>query len=237
MNDDYNRIARTYDLLFSSALKQLRQDIRTYIFHKKYHRVVDICCGTGEQLHYLSNGNMQLCGIDSSLAMLEQARRTCPEQVELHLLDAEQDAFSANSFDCAIISLALHEKHPFSAQTIFDNCHRLIREQGALIIADFNPPVTGLLGSLIGKCFIPLIERCAGNKHYERYSLWIKDGGLETFLARLNVTAEIISQPLHGNLLCCAVIKNDEVKVAQHNFGLLDLNLRLNQKIKPRKLT
>ncbi len=226
MNDDYRRIARIYDLFLSTALKQLRQDIRTYVFHKKYQHVVDICCGTGEQLRYLSKPHMQLCGIDSSLAMLEQARKVCSSEVDLHLLDAEQGSFAANSFDCAILSLALHEKHPSSARTIYANCHKLLREQGALIIADFNPPAKGFLGSFLGRCVIPLIEKCAGSDHYMNYSQWVDRGGLEHFLTRLNVTAEIISQPLHGNLLCCAVIKDDYRKITQQNFALLDLNLR-----------
>ena len=236
MNDDYQRIARMYDLFLSTALKHLRQDIRTYIFHKKYQRVVDVCCGTGQQLRELSRTGMHLCGIDSSLAMLEQARKVCSDEVDLHLLDAEQDSFAADSFDCAILSLALHEKHPSSARTIYSNCYRLLREQGALIIADFNPPASGILGSFLGRCLIPLIEKCAGADHYRNYTQWVDNGGLEKFLARLNVTAEIISQPLHGNLLCCAVIKNDYSKISQQNFALLDLNLRQNIQSQPNRL-
>jgi ubiquinone/menaquinone biosynthesis C-methylase UbiE len=166
--------------------------------------------------------------------MLEQARNVCSSEIDLHLLDAEQDSFAANSFDCAILSLALHEKHPSSARTIYANCHRLLREQGALIIADFNPPAKGILGSFLGRCIIPLIEKCAGSDHYLNYSQWVDDGGLEQFLNRLNVTAEIISQPLHGNLLCCAVIKDDYRKITQQNFALLDLNLRHKIQNQPR---
>jgi len=226
MNDDYRRIAKIYDLFFSAALRQLRQDIRTYVFHRNYHRVVDICCGTGEQLHLLSRSDMQLCGIDNSLAMLERARTRCPEQVELHYLDAEQDSFSANSFDCVILSLALHEKHPATATTIYSNSHKLLRQQGALIIADFNQPPPGIIGTVLGKCLIPLVERCGGTDHFRRYSHWLENGGVVEFLARRNLAAEVISQPLHGNIICCAVIKDDDRKAAQHNFALLDLNLR-----------
>ncbi len=235
MNDDYRQIAKIYDLLFSAALRQLREDIRTFVFHKNYHRIVDICCGTGEQLRCLDRAGMKLCGLDSSLAMLEQARKTCSEETEFYLLDAEQDSFAANSFDCAILSLALHEKHPAAARTIYRNCHRLLREHGALIIADFNTPAPGLPGSLIGRCFIPFIEKCAGSDHYQSYSKWMKNGGLETFLNSQKVSAEIISQPLRGNILCCAVIKNDQRKIEQQNFALLDLDLRKKQQKKNRR--
>ncbi len=226
MNDDYRRIAKRYDLLFSAALKQLREDIRTFIFHKNYHRIVDICCGTGEQLRCLDRPGMELYGLDSSLAMLERAREACSDATQFYLLDAEQDSFAAGSFDCVILSLALHEKHPAAARTIYRNCHRLLKEHGALIIADFNTPPPGLLGSLIGQLLLPFIEKCAGSDHYLNYSKWMKAGGLETFLNYRKVSAEIISQPLRGNILCCGVIKNDQKKIEQQNFALLDLDLR-----------
>ncbi len=229
MNDQYRRIAKIYDHLFSRALRQLRQDMRTYIFHKNYRRVVDICCGTGEQLRLLSRPDMHLCGIDNSLQMLEQARISCSEQVDLHFLDAEQDSFSPNSFDCAILSLALHEKHPTTAMTIYNNSQKLICEQGALIIADLNQPPPGILGALFSRCLIPLVEKCGGSDHYRHYSHWIRNGGVVEFLGRLNVTADIISQPLYGNIICCAIVKNEQQKAAQQNFALLDLNLRRNK--------
>ena len=230
MKDDYRRTAKIYDLLFSAALKQLREDIRTFVFHRNYRRIVDICCGTGAQLRCLDRAGMELCGIDNSLAMLERARSTCSERTEFYLLDAEQDSFAAGSFDCVILSLALHEKHPAAAGTLYRNCQRLLKERGALVIADFNPPPPGLLESLIGRCLLPFIEKCAGSDHYRNYSRWIKAGGLEAFLNGQKAAAEIISQPLHGSIICCAVTKNDQKKIEQQNFALLDLDLRKSKK-------
>ena len=63
----------------------------------------------------------------------------------------------------------------------------------------------------------------------------MKNGGLETFLNSQKVSAEIISQPLRGNILCCAVIKNDQRKIEQQNFALLDLDLRKKQQKKNRR--
>lgn len=228
MRDDYHQVAKIYDLLLSSTLRKLKQDIRTYIIHKNYRRVVDICCGTGQQLQILDREGMNLCGIDNSLVMLEQARRNCSDRIELHLLDAEQCSFAENSYDCVILSLALHEKHQATADTIFTKCHALLREQGSLIIADFNPPNPGIPGAFIGKCIIPVIERCAGTIHYKHYQNWMEGGGLINFLNQRGKAAEIISQPFHGNILCCGVTRNDAVKIEQRNFGLLDLSLKQN---------
>jgi len=221
MNDDYQRIATIYNKLFSSFLDQLRKDIRTYIFYKRYQRVVDICCGTGEQLRLLDRPGMQLCGIDNSLAMLKVARSSCPEHIQLHLLDAEQSSFAGATFDCAIISLSLHDKHPTVAKTIFSNAYQLVREQGAVIVADYNRPALSISGFFIGKILIPIIEKSAGKPHYNHYSKWMNDGGLERFLERKASSTDIISQTLGGTLLCCAVRKDDSKYVDQQSFGLL----------------
>ena len=230
MKDDYRRTAKIYDLLFSAALRQLREDIRTFVFHKNYRHIVDICCGTGAQLRCLDRAGMELHGIDNSLAMLERARKTCSDRAEFYLLDAEQDSLAASSYDCVILSLALHEKHPTAARTLYGNCQRLLKEGGALVIADFNPPPHGILESLIGRCLLPFIEKCAGTDHYRNYRRWVKTGGLETFLHEQKAAAAIISRPLYANMLCCAVIKNDQKKIEQQNFALLYLDLRKSKK-------
>ena len=226
MKDTYRRIAGSYDILFSSALRQLRVDIRTYIYHKNYSRIIDICCGTGCQLHLLERPGMQLYGIDNSLSMLEKATNVCSDRTELHLLDAGQESFPPGSFDGAILSLALHDKHPAAARTIYKNSYKLIKDGGSLIIADLTPPAPGFGSWFIGRCIIPLFQRFGGSGHYERYSWWLESGGLEHFVDQFGAAAEVISRPLNGNILCCAIVKNEAQKTAQQNFGLLDLNLR-----------
>ena len=223
MKDDYRFSASLYNFLFSRPLGHLRRDIRTYIFHRQFSRVLDMCCGTGEQLCMLDKPGMQLAGIDNSLAMLEQAKRLCPDHTELHYLDAEKDTFSDGSFDCAIVSLALHEKPEEAALSVYKNARNLVREKGSVIVADFSPPPETPSGFLIGKVLIPIIERCAGKDHYTHYTSWLGKGGLEGFLSRQKDSADIISQPLSGTILCCAVTKIESSITSRDSFGLLDL--------------
>ena len=223
MKDDYRQSAPLYNRFLSRPLKQLRRDIRAYIFHRRFSRVVDICCGTGEQLSMLGRPGMQLAGIDNSLAMLEQAKRSCPESTELHFLDAEKEVFSDGSFDCAIISLALHEKSEEAAQSVFVNARNLVREKGVVIVADFTRPPQSPAGFLIGKIVIPIIERCAGKTHYHNYRRWLLRDGLEGFLLRQQDNVDIISRQVHGTILCCVATKTESVRSARDSFGLLDL--------------
>jgi len=224
--DTYERIADYYDMLFSFFLKELRSDICTYISHKGYKRVLDVCCGTGAQLLLLKRSGMKLYGIDNSPFMLEQARKTCPPDIELRLLDAERQAYDDDSFDCAVISFALHEKHPTASHIIYSNCKKMVRQGGAVIIADYNRAPSHLSGAFVGKCLIPVIERFAGKQHFTNYNKWMKQGALEGFLDRHQITSDIITQPLKQTVLCCAVKIDDSLDSYAQSFGLLEQSLR-----------
>lgn len=220
--DEYQGTASFYNRYISPFLKQMREDIRTFIYHRRYTRIIDICCGTGDQLQMLEGPDMELVGVDNSISMLEQARRNCSADVQLHLLDAEQHRFSAGEFDCAIISFGLHEKHPASRKTIFDNTRRLLRQGGAYIIADYSGAASGLRGFLVAGFLVPVIERCAGKVHYQHYLSWSKQGGLEGFLGRRNEAADIISQPFGGAVTCCAITIDDEARTYNKQIALLN---------------
>lgn len=227
--DTYQRIADYYDMLFSFFLKELRSDICTYIFHKGYNRVIDVCCGTGEQLLLLKRSKMKLYGIDNSPFMLEQARKTCPPDIELRLLDAEQQAYDDGYFDCAVISFGLHEKHPTASHIIYSNCRKMVRQGGAVIIADYNTVPSHLGGVFIGKCLIPLIERFAGKQHFVNYTKWMQQGALEGFCNLHQITSDIITQPLKQTVLCCAAKVDDSLDSYSQSFGLLEHSLRTNK--------
>lgn len=223
--DDYQSKAAIYNGCIPYMLRHLRHDIQTFINFKKYRNIIDICCGTGDQLTLLNGPGMNLCGIDNSVAMLETARRNCPAAIELHLLDAEQESFAPGSFDCAIISMSLHENHPGSAQTVYDNGVKLIRQGGSLIIADFSQVPTSFNGSLVGSFLIPIIERIAGKNHYQNYLKWLEHGGLEGFLARQQVSCEIISRRFQNTLLCCVIEIDEDSRLKEESYALLNQTL------------
>jgi len=220
--DEYRSAAVFYDYVISPLLKGIRQDIRTYINYKGYKRVIDFCCGTGSQLCLLDSPGMSLCGIDNSLAMLEQARRNCSDTVDLHLLDAEHDRIGSESFDCAIISFSLHEKHPAVADTIFKNSRKIIRQGGSLILADYSTVPASLPGKAYGAFLIPFIERLAGTTHNAHYQNWMQKGGLEGFLNKQHSVCEIISRPFAGAALCCAINIDDDIRLKTNSYALLN---------------
>ena len=203
--DHYRSIAPLYDRVVSPRLQTVRRDIAAYIRFKGHRRIIDVCCGTGDQLRLLEAPGLELCGIDNSLAMLEQAQKKGPKTISYHLLDAEQAPFAPGSFDCAIVSFSLHEKHPGAALAIYANSRRLVRPGGSLVIADFSRPPATPAGILYGRIAIPLVERLAGRDHFAGYRSWMKHGALEGFLNSRQVSSDIICQPFGRSVLCCAV--------------------------------
>ncbi len=226
--DEYHSSAIIYHYCISPLLQPIRRDIGTYIHHKGYRQIIDFGCGTGDQLRLLDGPGMSLCGIDNSLAMLEQARRNCSDAIDLHLLDAERDLVDSGSFDCAIISFGLHEKHPAAADTIFKNCRRVVRQGGALVLVDYTKAPSALPGRMYSAFLIPLIELLAGKMHNARYHGWMQRGGLEGFLSTRcshDEIIEIISRPFHGAALCCAIRIEDDLHAKTNCYALLNQSL------------
>lgn len=219
--DEYGPSATLYDRCLTPLLKSLRVDVRTFIQHQRYHRIIDICCGTGDQLKLLDNGSEELVGIDNSVAMLSRARLNCSENVALHLMDAEQLDFPEGYFDCAILSFAMHEKHRTLRDLIFSGARKIIRQGGSLILTDYSKTYSGIKGMLLGGFSIPIIERLAGRDHYLNYLSWQQDGGTEGFLQQRQQTVDLISRRFGGSVVCCGVAIDDQAKISQKHFALL----------------
>ena len=101
--------AKIYDPVLFFALKNIRQDIIRLIPDHDA-RILDLCCGTGDQLKRLSNaGFSNLTGVDISSDMLKVARKG-NKIAKLMECDVQHTGLSGASFDIIIISLAVHEK-------------------------------------------------------------------------------------------------------------------------------
>ncbi len=184
ISDEYQKTAAIYDLLFSGALKSIRHNIRTFLQHYQAKTILDLCCGTGEQLRLLEEGEMLLTGVDLSRAMLERARQVSPKSIHYIEADAGSLPFPDSKYDAIIICLALHEKPATQRKAIFREARRLLKPQGHIIIADYSIPPSHFKSTFVGRILIPIIERLAGLNHYTNYKHWIKHGGIQGFLKR-----------------------------------------------------
>lgn len=185
-NDDYQNTAQIYDFLFSRALRNLHQTIRTCLTHSKAKNVIDLCCGTGQQLRHLAEQDMFLTGVDMSQAMLYQARKKSPVSIHYLESDAGNTGLAAGKYDAVIISFALHEKPADQHQAIFREACRLVHPTGHILIADYCTPPEELTSQALSTIGFQAVERLAGINHYHCYKDWMAAGAVEGFLNRHN---------------------------------------------------
>lgn len=193
MDDEYRRIAPFYDLLLDRFNEGLRGIGLKLYLPRTGMSVLDVCCGTGEQLLAYKERGSVVHGMDRSPAMLGRARRKLGDAALIDA-DARTIPFEADSFDLAVCTLALHEMDPEDRPVVLVEMVRVVRPGGHLLLTDFHPgPVRFAKGwiSLLG---IFLAELSAGRRHFRNFRRFIRLGGLRPLVngAGLHVVKEKI---------------------------------------------
>jgi ubiquinone/menaquinone biosynthesis C-methylase UbiE len=132
--DNYSDLtAKIYDPLLYLALKQIRIAVMNALSKYKDKPILDLCCGTGDQVKFLSkNGFRNLHCLDLSDSMLKIARKgNCP--IKIYAEDATKTGLKAGSFNVIIISLAIHEKDRNTQETMVNEAHRIMKKNGLSI--------------------------------------------------------------------------------------------------------
>ena len=204
MEDEY-KSAKYYDKFLYLFVWRIRKKVLEIVIRNKYKTILDVCCGTGNQLKLLKKHGIDGTGVDLSKTMLGIAE-SGEIKVNCHEQDAENIRFNDESFDMTTITFALHEKSNSSAKKILSEMIRLTNKNGHLIIVDFSVDDRTSFFSRKG---INLIESRAGDDHYKQYKKYVADNGLDTLLEGL---------PLK--------------EIENHYFALNGVVLKVLQKIK-----
>jgi len=181
-------------LNYSTVVDPLLRGIRLYALKfsgmRAGNRVLDVCCGTGDQVYYYARAGMTATGIDLDPNMLKLAekdkRRQTLNSVSFQLADARSLPFKANTFDYVFISFALHEKERDARDKVISEMKRVVRREGALMFIDFQVPLPKNLLSWLVKA----AEFMAGSKHYKCFKDYLKQGGLDVILRKNQLTLE-----------------------------------------------
>ncbi|MEA3386015.1 MAG: class I SAM-dependent methyltransferase, partial [Thermodesulfobacteriota bacterium] len=138
MKSEYDFIAKIYDPALYLVLKPIRIAVMKLLLKYKEKSILDLCCGTGNQLKLLSrNGFKDLHCLDISNPMLEIARKN-NYRIKIYNEDATKTNFVNESFDIIIISFALHEKDRSTQESFINEAHRLIKKDGFIVVVDYN---------------------------------------------------------------------------------------------------
>ncbi|MFP4620173.1 MAG: class I SAM-dependent methyltransferase [Bacteroidales bacterium] len=177
--DEYKIFAPLYDPLLYFVLHKIRKKVVEVAHTYNPSAIIDICCGTGNQLKYLKKSGLHhVTGVDLSPPMLKQAEKG-GKKVKCEEQDASELKYSDNSFDLGIISFALHEKPLEVAGKIVKEANRVVQPGGPLIIVDytFNNEVKFPVKSVIR-----IVERLAGKYHHRYFKQYVRYGGMDYLL-------------------------------------------------------
>lgn len=185
--DEYKTFAGVYDIFLYPALHQIRLKTAEVISRLKPEQIIDLCCGTGNQLKYLKRrGFENIEGVDISHSMLKQTRKG-GAQINCSHGDATKLNFTDNNFDAALISFALHEKPKETAESIVKEAVRITRQGGYLFVVDyaFDSSVAPFIKSMVR-----IVERFAGKEHYQYFKQYLGYGGLDSLFRNMEMPEE-----------------------------------------------
>lgn len=145
----YGIISKAYDLLdityFDEAGENPRKIIMKMIPNKKI-TILDMCCGTLSNTITIAKEkpDIKVVGLDLSKDMLRVAKKKLYKQrirnVYLKCADATKTKMKKQSFDYIIIGLVLHESSPELIRGMLHEAHRLLKDDGHLIVLEWEPP-------------------------------------------------------------------------------------------------
>ncbi len=181
MKNNYDFIAGIYDPVLYLALHPIRVAVLNALLPYKEEAILDLCCGTGNQLKLLSkNGFTNLHGLDISNTMLERVKKD-HYPIKIYNEDASKTNFINESFDIVIISMAIHEKNRLTQEKFLNEAYGIIRKDGTMLVIDY---VFDKKTFTFGRLGISFVERMAGKEHYDNFRSYIKNNGLSSLIKK-----------------------------------------------------
>jgi len=120
---------------FAYKGRNVRSEILTKMIDDS-DSVLDMCCGTGTSTPYKTEMNKRVLGIDTSEAMITEARwRRGPNGI-FKIANAE-DFGDDSSFDVVTIFFALHEMPQYARKLVLENALRVAKKK--VIVCDISP--------------------------------------------------------------------------------------------------
>jgi ubiquinone/menaquinone biosynthesis C-methylase UbiE len=178
LKDPYKNIAKWYDAIFEPMNHGLRKAaLKMHPVNDGMH-VLDIGCGTGSHLKMYQDMNCRVYGLDTSAAMIKEARLKLGENADLRLSNSKQMPFSDDMFDLIICMTVLHEMDHDIRLNILQEAKRILKNDGRIILIDFQPGPVKQLKGWISKIIIFFAELAAGRNHFRNFRHFMRFGGL-----------------------------------------------------------
>jgi SAM-dependent methyltransferase len=175
-----------YSKFIDPILTPMRKRVKNEIHHGE--KIIDIACGTGAQVFELSVIASEIVGVDLSESMIIHAKNSCKKRnisnAEFFVCDATHlSGFNENSFDVAIMSLALHQFDPRLHSPILSEMKRVAKR---IIIVDYPVPLPKNYAGIGSR----VAEFMAGKEHNCNFKQFYRLGGLTAILPSNNLTIQ-----------------------------------------------
>jgi len=189
-----------YSTIIDPILKDVRICVAGLSGVKAGDRVLDVCCGTGDQVfHYTQKGAIAT-GVDQDPGMIELAEKSRKRRgfkhSTFHLASATELPFRDGYFDCASISLGLHEMKREEQNRAVSEMKRVVKKEGVLMFIDFQAPLPRNSIAYL----IRAVEFLAGRDNYICFRDYLAQGGLNGILKEAQLTPQKEALLMSGNL-------------------------------------
>jgi ubiquinone/menaquinone biosynthesis C-methylase UbiE len=163
----FEKIAPYYD--FALDLLTFRQYVEfqkralIILAPEKRDKILDFCSGTGRVASWIAQAvgeEGEVVGMDISQSMVEVAKRRYGGLKRMVFLrqDVTKPWQYQNYFDGIFTSFAIHELPDKKRLEVLEYSYEALRERGRMVIADFNPQVSGK-SKILSHFFFRLFER------------------------------------------------------------------------------
>jgi ubiquinone/menaquinone biosynthesis C-methylase UbiE len=142
---DYLKITEVTDDLVSQ--EQVQRSCNRYYWANLFCKgksVLEVACGTGQGLGYLSKNSKRFVAGDYSRDILNVTQKHYGSRIDLFQLDAQHLPFADNSMDVILLFEAIY--YVPNVDLFIKECHRVLGLNGKVLIAtankdlsDFNP--------------------------------------------------------------------------------------------------
>jgi ubiquinone/menaquinone biosynthesis C-methylase UbiE len=195
-----------YETLVDPLLRDIRKYTPEFSSMRAGDKVIDVCCGTGAQVLEYGRHGIVATGIDISTSMLKIATRNIRRQkavnVSFQLAAATNLPFPDGYFDYASISLGLHDKEKSIRYQIISEMKRVVKQDGALILIDFQVPLPRNVWGVSARA----IEFLVGGSHYQGFRDYLANGGLEDILKNHGLREECRTNLKNGLLVATKAV-------------------------------
>jgi len=188
-----------YSTVVDPMLKDVRICVAGLSGIKAGDRVLDVCCGTGDQVFHYEQKGAIATGVDQNPNMIELAERNRKRQgfnSTFRIASAIKLPFSDGCFDCASISLALHEMERDERNRAVSEMKRVVKKKGTLIFIDFKVPLPKNSIAYL----IKAVEFIAGRENRKCFRDYLSQGGLNGLLKEARLTPQEEALLKRGNL-------------------------------------